>query len=368
MLRIILLVTASILKLSIVFCQTNDKRKIVFPDVPGYKTLKCDFHIHTVFSDGLVWPTIRIDEALKDGLDAISLTEHIEYQPWKKDIPHPDRNRSYELAKEYAKPHDLLIVHGTEITRSMPPGHANAIFVKDVNKIKQDSAIDSYREAVKQGAFIFWNHPNWVAQRKDALVLLTDFHKMLIKEKMLHGIEVVNDLTYSEEALKLADEQNLTVMGTSDIHGLIDYNFKLDMGGHRPITLIFAKEKTEDAIRDALFAGRTVTWFENLLVGKEENISLLLNSTLTYENKGFLGNSEVKEILLKNNSSAKLVLKNVSPYTFYNLGDLIILEPNSSVLLQVKSTLADNKLQPLTFEVQNAVCGYRKVAKYSVKF
>ena len=30
--------------------------KINFPDIPGYQTLKCDLHIHTVFSDGSVWP------------------------------------------------------------------------------------------------------------------------------------------------------------------------------------------------------------------------------------------------------------------------------------------------------------------------
>ncbi|MHC4330495.1 MAG: hypothetical protein ACYSWW_20505 [Planctomycetota bacterium] len=36
--------------------------KINFPDILGYKTLKCDFHMHTVFSDGQVWPTTRVDE------------------------------------------------------------------------------------------------------------------------------------------------------------------------------------------------------------------------------------------------------------------------------------------------------------------
>ena len=72
-------------------------RKLKFPDIPGYKTLKCDFHQHTVFSDGSVWPDIRVQEALLDGLDAISLTEHLEYQPHKDDIPHPDRNRSYDI-------------------------------------------------------------------------------------------------------------------------------------------------------------------------------------------------------------------------------------------------------------------------------
>ena len=81
----------------------NNNRTIDFPDLPGFKTLVCDLHMHTVFSDGSVWPNIRVMEANKDGLDVIATTEHIEYQSWINDIPHPDRNRSYELAKGFAK-------------------------------------------------------------------------------------------------------------------------------------------------------------------------------------------------------------------------------------------------------------------------
>ena len=76
------------------------ERLIEFPDIPGYQTLKCDLHLHTVFSDGSVWPNIRVQEALRDGLDAIAITDHLEYQPHQDDIPHPDRNRSYEIAVE----------------------------------------------------------------------------------------------------------------------------------------------------------------------------------------------------------------------------------------------------------------------------
>ena len=36
------------------------ERTIVFPDVPGFKVLKCDLHTHSVFSDGSVWPSIRV--------------------------------------------------------------------------------------------------------------------------------------------------------------------------------------------------------------------------------------------------------------------------------------------------------------------
>jgi hypothetical protein len=58
----------------------NAQRKTVnLPDLPGYVTLKCDFHMHSVFSDGNVWPIVRVDEALRDGLDVIAITDHIEY-------------------------------------------------------------------------------------------------------------------------------------------------------------------------------------------------------------------------------------------------------------------------------------------------
>ena len=127
------LLTLLLLVNTAVFTQENHShalgRTIRFPDIPGYKTLKCDLHQHTVFSDGSVWPDIRVMEALMDGLDAISLTEHLEYQPHKEDLPHPDRNRSFNLALKEAKDHNLVIINGSEITRKMPPGHNNAIFL-----------------------------------------------------------------------------------------------------------------------------------------------------------------------------------------------------------------------------------------------
>ena len=75
--------------LTISFCFSGSgQRKIVnLPDLPGYVTLKCDFHMHTVFSDGNVWPTVRVGEAYRDGLDAIAITDHIEYSPKEDYIP-----------------------------------------------------------------------------------------------------------------------------------------------------------------------------------------------------------------------------------------------------------------------------------------
>ena len=57
------------------------RKEFRIPDLTDYKTLKCDFHIHTVFSDGDVWPTVRLAEAWEEGLDAIAITDHLEYNP-----------------------------------------------------------------------------------------------------------------------------------------------------------------------------------------------------------------------------------------------------------------------------------------------
>ena len=40
------------------------RNEINIPGFDDYRVLKCDFHTHTVFSDGLVWPDGRIYEAL----------------------------------------------------------------------------------------------------------------------------------------------------------------------------------------------------------------------------------------------------------------------------------------------------------------
>jgi len=183
-------ITIILIIFSFIYAQTdNNSRKIEFPNIPGFKTLVCDLHMHTVFSDGSVWPNIRIKEAEKDGVDFISTTEHLEYQPWSDDIPHPDRNRSYQVAKNFSKNTNVIAINGSEITRNMPPGHANAIFIKDANKLLVKNPLDAFKEAKKQDAFIFWNHPNWTNQSPDGSVPLSDMHKQLIKNNLLDELK-----------------------------------------------------------------------------------------------------------------------------------------------------------------------------------
>jgi len=386
---LLLLVIISI-NYSAIYGQKTEKytRKIFFPDIDGYKTLLTDFHQHTVFSDGSVWPTIRVEEAIKDGLDAISLTEHLEYQPYSKDIPNPDRNRAYNIAKSFAKNKNksldrkLIVINGQEITRSMPPGHINAIFLNDANKLLHPKdSIKGILAANKQDAFVFWNHPAWPAQRSDGIAKLDEFHKYLIEKKLLHGMEVVNELYYSEEALRLALENDLTIMGTSDIHGLIDWLFKVPddnessngtLPGHRPVTIVFSKDKSEDGIKDALFAGRTAVFYNELLIGKEENLKPLVEKCLVINNINDLelgysedGKSTIKKVEIKNISDAPFILKNLNSFTFETNSDIINIMPNSIHSISVKTK--GETVNELKFEVLNGIIAPKKYLNISLQ-
>ena len=360
--KITLFLILSFIINSTIYSQTthshSHERIIDFPDIPGYKTITCDLHQHTVFSDGEVWPSIRVQEALKDGLEAISITEHIEYQPHKNDIPHPDRNRSFQIAKKAAEKHELLVINGAEITREMPPGHANAIFLQDANALNHKDVMEAFKEANKQDAFTFWNHPNWVAQRPNGVATLTDLHRQLINEGLLHGIEVVNEHTYSDEALQIALDHNLTIMGTSDIHGLIDWQFKVPEGGHRPVTLVFAKEHSEASLKEGLKERRTAVWFNNTLIGKAEYLVPLIESSLVVKTVGSLssyeGESLVTQVTIENISDVDFILKNLSGYTLHNHADIVEVKAKRNTVIEIK-TLEAKTILDLKFKVLNAV-------------
>lgn len=307
-----------------------------FPDIPGYISLKTDLHQHTVFSDGKVWPNIRVMEALREGLDVISLTEHLEYQPHSADIPHPDRNRSYELALAEAKDHDLMIIHGSEITRSAPVGHNNAVFIKDANKILAQDSLTPFREAKEQGAFVFWNHPAWTNQSPQGNPILSNFQLERIKNGELHGIEVINTTDYAEESLALALEHKLTIMGTSDIHQLVAWDY-IEKGMHRPITLVFAKERSPESLKEALFAGRTVAVYNELFVGREEFLIPLLEASVKVSWKEYLPKTQVLQVEVENVSSSDLLFENAGAYTFYSSSPVFELKAGSKRTLQLKT-------------------------------
>ncbi|MEE4311290.1 MAG: Sb-PDE family phosphodiesterase [candidate division KSB1 bacterium] len=336
--------------------QQNVRAEINIPDIPGYVTLKCDFHMHTVFSDGFVWPSIRPKEIWREGLDAFAITDHIEYLPHKDDV-NTDMNRSYEIAARGAKELDLILIKGGEITRKMPPGHLNAIFLNDVNALDEEKYEDAIVNAADQGAFIFWNHPGWKAHQPDGVARWYDDHTALYQKGLLHGIEIVNGRSYYPEAHQWCLEKNLTMIGSSDIHNPIQMDYDFSRGEHRPMTLVFAEDRTVMALEDALRERRTAVYWEDVLIGEEQFLKAIFDAAVSLRNT---------ELIVEGRETAYVHIENLSDLPFHlileavsdeiHLPEEITLAANGTVLFSIRKKIKDlkgDRVYTLPFIVKN---------------
>ncbi len=270
-------------------------REITIPETAGFKVLKGDFHIHTLFSDGRVMPADRVDEAVQNGLDVIAITDHIEVRPffsktgrWKLIDEQADNyNLSYEVAKPEADKKNLLLIPATEITKKqMPPGHFNALFTKDVNPIA--AVVDDWRKmlevAADQGCFLIWDHPGWQSPKnggieKGAPLRFTEEHEEAFKNGWMHGIEIFNGTEHYPVVSDWCNERDLAIFANSDIHPSEVNRYGIQ-NPNRPITLVLAKERTIESIKEAMFARRTIGWAANMLWGRDPWLPELFNASV----------------------------------------------------------------------------------------
>jgi hypothetical protein len=346
------------LSLTVTGFSLSGQRKIInLPDPEGYITLKCDFHMHTVFSDGNVWPLYRLFEAYRDGLDAIAITDHIEYSPKKDYIP-VDHNAAWKIVESSAKEGNLILVHGAEITRDMPPGHLNALFIQDATLLSRDSVYDAIEAAVKQGAFIQWNHPGWKSQEPDGIPKLYDLHRKLLKNGWINGIEFVNNTENYPVIIDWCKQYNLAVMGNSDVHGIISETFVIPRDISRPMTLVFAKMRTSESLKEALFAGRTLVWSGDILGGKEEYAKPFFYQCISVS-KPYYDNSKNNYFEVTNKSDIPFYLINGpagAPASITLAANTI-----TRVVLSKKVTA------PLVYDVKNVLTGEKSILKIELK-
>jgi hypothetical protein len=314
----------------------QQKQPVIFPDIPGYHTLKCDFHMHTVFSDGHVWPNFRVYEAIRDGLDAIALTDHVDYEGHPEEIK-KDYNRPYQIALEAAKNSQLIVIKGAEISPRMPPHHCNAIFVQDANAIpvrymkdmqktfvmkdsvSREDILAAFEAVKQQGAFISYNHPefNWWDEKRFGRERFNDFHKLLLAKGMLHGIEVVNSGKYMPHAHAMALQYNLAMLANSDVHHDISNGYR---DTHRPMTLVFAKERSAAGIREALDARRSAVYFRDYLAGRPAEMEALVKASVSVTaEQGKDKDAPALVLRLQNNSALPFAMQLSAPYMWVDL-------------------------------------------------
>ena len=55
--------------------------------------------------------------------------------------------------------------------------------------------------------------------------------------------------------MDMCRDNKLAVMGNSDVHGVISEDYMDTEYSHRPMTLVFAKERTMESLREACLPG-----------------------------------------------------------------------------------------------------------------
>ena len=307
------------------------RNEIILPKVNDYLVLKSDLHIHTVYSDGNVTPEYRVQEAWTDGLDVMAITDHVEYRRWegqmvtflKGYMPEgtkaentnlvgkkadergilSDLNLPCRVAKSSAEQYGLILIPGIEITRDpLTIGHYNALFVKDANTIYDADPIVSIKNAREQGAIIVQNHPGW--RRKNLEVL--EFEQKVYAEDLIDGVEIMNGSEFYPTVVDRASEKKMFMSANTDIHGTTARDYT-SVGQLRDMTLILAKDKSLDSVKEALMARRTLAYAYGSIAGEEQLVRDFFNACITYETL-FEKDGKQRKVRMSNPTSMTFVL------------------------------------------------------------
>ena len=266
-----------------------------FPRVGAYEVLKCDFHNHTKNSDGDLTSVERVDEAVKNGYDAIAITDHGSFKSYEEALP-----RANELG--------LVLIRGMEtgleerehlVALNLDPSyqpknpHEWALTDGQPNVFYQTEWPKLARDA---GAFVIYAHPH---------MGLSEPVLWAIKEGLVHGIEVKNGVVGKEwntvnshgtwlypQAIDWAIEHNLTLFANSDMH-------ETRNAQNSPATLVLAEKRSVDGVMDALRAGRTIAWFNGMLWGKQEVLEQVMETAVSVTSDG-------AQVIIENKSPAAL--------------------------------------------------------------
>ena len=337
--------------------QGPTRRLLPVPDLTGFHTLKGDFHLHTVFSDGNVWPTVHVQDAWRDGLDVIAFTEHPEYQPHADDV-NVDLMRSYRIGKPLADQLGLILITGVEITKPdplksppiLPEGsaHFNALFVTDANALRTPDLMEALRRAKAQGAFIFWNHPRFRVARGRWFPPVARAYD----EQLFQGMELVNGPDFYDEAYPWIAERRLTILANSDAHDPVPPRA---VGTRRPITLLFVKTADAEGVRDALVQRRTAAWLGDDVWGAEEHLKGLWSGAVMNETPA-LSRRPAPVVRLRNTSAIAMRITKRGGPDWLGLPDAYELPAQSVTVLRPSisssAPAGDHKIE-LHLEVMN---------------
>lgn len=198
------------------------------PELAARRPLRCDFHIHTLHSDGRNTPAEMLIRGRELGLDVAVITDHNAYAG---SIEGLKARRELDL--------NLISMPGEEVSSHnwhiLSIGATASIYDQarkkyDLERDPRDERWLSYSAlcwAVEttqaQGGRAYLAHPYWTVDR--GFHLPTAFYDQILAEGILDGIELLGDVKYQNNVRSLAryldlvsDGHQMPILGNSDTH------------------------------------------------------------------------------------------------------------------------------------------------------
>ncbi|MBQ7525547.1 MAG: hypothetical protein IJT09_03865, partial [Abditibacteriota bacterium] len=285
-------------------------RSFRFPNTENYLVLQGDFHIHTSEGSDGNMSLERIFRAYGfKYFDVIAVTDHGPALCERRCV----RSQREEAAK-LAEEHGIIYMPGFETGFCSPNGREHiVVFDTDARPRKYDHNLTDdlsvsgflkrLKDLRKKGAFIIWPHPNsdWSEGETPGELVRKSIEKA-IKKGYIRGVEIINgDSDYDpfhwwatepigvwgeeyelkgprgvwsgSRVMDYALEHNLTLFANSDVHKCLV----------PCCTLILATERTREGVREALEAGRTAAYSDDMLWAQPDVAEELMNSFVAFK-------------------------------------------------------------------------------------
>ncbi len=211
--------------------------KRTMPVRKGAGWYKGDLHCHTFHSDAQGSPEVLHASARQAGLDFLAIADH--NTTTQRRYFHPQSSP------------DLVFVRAMEVTTA--EGHCNVFGVDDWIDFRMTRASDVHtlaRIVHEKGGLLSINHDKppipWTYDWPDADCMEV-YH-----ETWMH----LNWVTLERYQQRLASGMRLSAIGGSDYHQPAELQAEGPLGLGRPTTMLWLDELSEDAILEAMKAGR----------------------------------------------------------------------------------------------------------------
>jgi 3',5'-nucleoside bisphosphate phosphatase len=288
------------------------RTEIQFPKLGEFQVVTGDFHVHTLYSEGTVMPSVRLYEAWTEGVDVVSITDHTEFLTTS--LPEK-KGRAFSEVADLAKALDLVLIRGAEVSTVYSAENEMmtdvvrrsntdfiVLFVQDENALFAPFDIAMER-ARQQGCLNIWAHPGsqW-----------RPIPEKFLQMGWLHGVEIRNTVTAGRSNLEefrgryfypqVADwgkEKQLALIASSDVHS--PAQFERLPSKPRDFTLLLVKERSPEGVREAILAKRTMAWFEGMLWGRAADLELLARRSLSIS--ALPGSGRTQALRVRNASS-----------------------------------------------------------------